>query len=102
MDTGGPVVGEDGLAQDTAAAREEFERQMEVRRLGWRESDLASRRMSDPAKLAIAARLRQETTLSTKAIAVRAHLGTSKSANALLYQWMAQPTSADPQAQLSL
>src|SRR2546422_10242446 len=30
--------------------------------LGWSESDLATRRKSDPAKLAIAARLRKETT----------------------------------------
>ncbi|SPE54350.1 hypothetical protein SBV1_1850005 [Verrucomicrobia bacterium] len=42
---------------------------------------------SDPAKLAIAARLRKETTLTVKAIAVRLHLGTSKSANVRLSQW---------------
>lgn len=40
---------------------------------------------SDPAKLAIAARLRKKTTL--KGIAVRLHLGTSKSANIRLNQW---------------
>jgi hypothetical protein len=49
-------------------------------RLGWKETDLASRPKTDPAKLALAARLRKETTLSIKAIAARAHLGTSKSA----------------------
>ncbi len=36
----------------------------ELQRLGWKQSDLAARRKSDPAKLAIAARLRKETTLS--------------------------------------
>ena len=158
------LLGEHGLAQDTAAARQEFERQMEarrleeadpqalrvfrrgwclggeefkrrmleqmegklgehhsgelrregaqakserivgeeLRRLGWSESDLASRPKSDPAKLAIAARLRHETTLSIKAIALRAHLGTSKSANARLHQWMVKPAPADPQPHLSL
>jgi len=44
--------------------------------------------LSDPARLAIAARLRQETTLSLKHIAERVHLGTSKSANARLHEWM--------------
>ena len=41
----------------------------------WTESDVAARRKSDPAKLAIAARLRKETTLSIKAIASRVGLG---------------------------
>ena len=43
---------------------------------------------SGPAKLALAARLRRETTLSLKAIAALAELGTSKSANARLHEWM--------------
>jgi len=60
-------------------------------RLGWSETDLASRRKSDPAKLALAARLRQETTLTIKALAARVHLGTSKSANARLHNWMGRP-----------
>jgi hypothetical protein len=60
----------------------------ELRRLGWEESELSVRRKSDPNKLALAARLRRETTLSLKAIAERVHLGTSKSANARLHEWM--------------
>jgi hypothetical protein len=40
--------------------------------------------MRDPGKLAIAARLRQETTLPLKEIPAPIHLGTSKSANARL------------------
>ncbi len=152
------LLGEHGIAEDTAAGRREFEHRMEVRRLeetdpdvlkvfrrgwclggpefksrmlekmegklgdhhsgelrretaeakavrlvgeelarlGWKEADLASRRKSDPAKLAIAARLRTETTLSIKEIAARVHLGTSRSANARLHQWMAQATPHDP------
>jgi len=35
----------------------------ELCRLGWSEAELAARRRSDPAKLAIAARLRRETML---------------------------------------
>ena len=60
----------------------------ELRRLGWKESDLASRRKSDPGKMALAARLRKETTLPLKWIAKRVWLGTSKSANSKLHQWM--------------
>jgi hypothetical protein len=49
---------------------------------------LVRRRKNDPDKLAIAARLRRETTLTLKAIAARVRLGTSKSANARLHKWM--------------
>ena len=48
----------------------------ELRRLGWQEADLVSRRERDPAKLAMAVRLRRETTVSVKEIAARLRLGT--------------------------
>ena len=54
-----------GRAPEAKAERviaEELERQ------GWQESDLAARRKSDAVKLGMAARLRRETTLSTKGI----------------------------------
>lgn len=76
------------LHRETAEARAERIIGEELGRLGWTESDLASRRKSDPGKLAIGARLRKETTLSIKGIATRLQLGTSKSANARLHQWM--------------
>jgi len=60
----------------------------ELRRLGWQESELVERRKTDPGKLALAARLRRETTLPLKWIAARVRLGTSQSANANLHQWM--------------
>ena len=41
----------------------------ELAHRGWQESELATRRRSDPGKLAIAARLRSETTLPIKWIA---------------------------------
>jgi REP-associated tyrosine transposase len=76
------------LRRETAAAKAERIVAEELRRLGWREADLGIRRKNDPAKLAIAGRLRQETTLTIKAIAARLQLGTSKSANSLLHNWL--------------
>ena len=53
--------------------------------------------------LALAARLRKETTLSIKGIAAWVYLGTSKSANARLHQWMGPAAAPAPrQAQLRL
>ena len=72
---------------------------------------MLARRKSDPVKLEIAARLRRETTPSTKAIAVRVGLGSSKAANRTLHNYMRveaqQPASvtqtmADPLHRLVL
>jgi hypothetical protein len=52
--------------------------------LNWQESDLAARLRSDPGKLAIAARLRNETTLPIKWIAALVQIGTPKGAQAVL------------------
>jgi hypothetical protein len=52
----------------------------ELARLKWTQSDLAAHKKSHPVKLALAARLRQETTLSVKQIAERLHLGSPKGA----------------------
>ena len=60
----------------------------ELQRLGWSESELASHRKSAAGKLALAARLRRETTMPLKWIAARVRLGTSKSANSKLHLWM--------------
>ncbi len=56
----------------------------ELHRLHWQEAELASRRKRDPAKLAIAVRLRKDTTLSVKETAARLHLGTPGSASVSL------------------
>ncbi len=58
--------------------------------------DLAARRKSDPGKLALAARLRKETTLTVKRIAALVHLGTSKSANVRLHSYMHRGNQPDP------
>ena len=76
------------LRLETAEAKAERIIGEELRRLRWAEPDLTGRPKSDPGKLAIAARLRNETTLSIKAIAARVKLGSSKSANAKLHSWM--------------
>jgi putative transposase len=84
------------LRLETAEAKAERIVAEELHRLGWKETDLLSRRKSDPVKLALAVRLRRETTLSIKAIAQRLRLGTSKSANIRLHAAMAHPAPASP------
>lgn len=73
---------------ETAQSKAERIIREELRRLGWKEGELATRRKNDPVKLAIAGRLRKETTLTIKSIAERVHLGSSKGANARLHGWM--------------
>ena len=156
------LLGEHGIQQDSAAGRQEFERQMEARRLeeadeealkplrrgwclgseefrqkmlelmdgklgenhsgelhresteqranriiaeelsrrGWEESDLATRRRSDPGKVAIAARLRQETTLPIKWIAARVQIGTAKGAKSVLHHLAPRQHAANAAAGL--
>ena len=76
------------LRRETAEAKAERIVAEELRRQGWNENDLATRRKNDPGKLMIAARLRRETTLTIKAIASRVHLGSSRSAYVRLYEWI--------------
>jgi len=76
------------LRRENAEARAERIIGEELPRLGWTEAELASQRKSAPGKLALAARLRRETTLPLKWIAARVRLGTSKSANSKLHLWM--------------
>src|ERR1017187_3602610 len=57
----------------------------ELARRSWQESELATRRRSDPDRLAIAARLRRETTLPIKWIAARVQIGTAKGAKSVLH-----------------
>jgi hypothetical protein len=60
----------------------------ELQRQGWQEADLLARCKNDAVKLEIAARLRRETTLSTKVIAARVYLGSSKTANRSLHRYL--------------
>jgi len=91
------------LRLETAEAKAEGIITEELGRLNWKEADLLSRRKSDPDKLAIATRLRRETTLSMKAIASRLHLGSSKSASIRLHTAMRHSACAQTaQAKLAL
>jgi len=82
------------LRRESAQAKAERLAAGELKKLGGAEGGLARRRKSDPAKLAIAARLRRETTLTIKAVAMRLHLGSPESANARLREWRAAQPAA--------
>lgn len=82
---------------ESAVAKGERVIARELRRLGWQPEDLAARRKSDPEKVAIAMRLRRETTLTIKPIACRLNLGTAKSASTRLREWqIAHPDPTRP------
>jgi hypothetical protein len=72
------------LRRESAEAKAERIISEELQRLGWSPSELSLRRKGDPAKLAIANRLRRETVLPMTAIAEKLHLGSPKSARARL------------------
>ena len=94
------------LHRETAEQRANRILAEELCRRGWTESDLAARLRSDPGKLAIAVRLRNETTLPVKWIAARVQIGTAKGAKPVLHRsrrgpHQPKPTRADePCAQL--
>lgn len=57
----------------------------ELRLTLWTEAELARRRKGDPTKIAIAIRLRAETTVTLQWIAARLHMGTKTHLSHLLY-----------------
>ena len=73
------------LRQESAVAKSEQIIAVELKRLRWQEEQLRERAKGDPAKLALAARLREETTLTIRQIAQRLHMGSWKSLNNKLY-----------------
>jgi len=64
--------------------------------------DLIRRPKSDPMKLALAARLRRETTLSIKQIAGRLNLGKPKGAKSNPHKWMNGPPDDGSQPKLDI
>ena len=68
----------------------------ELRRIAWTEEDLDRRAKNDPVKLALAARVRRETTVTLRWLAVRLHLGSWKSFNANLYRWRRAQAKVQP------
>ncbi len=98
-------VGENHPGQtrlETAHAKAERLVAEELARLNWTEKDLEARPKSDSLKLALAARLWQQTTLSVKQIAERLHLGKPKGARTNLHKFMNGSPTDDPQAQLGI
>ena len=88
---------------ETAEAKAERIIAEELARLHWTSTDLSARPRSHPAKLALAARLRQETTLSVKQIAARLHLGKPKGARTNLHKFMNRsPADGSQQIQLQM
>ena len=73
------------LRFETAAAKAERIVAEELKRLGWKEDELARRPKGDGDKLAIAARLRRETTLTVAQLAQRLRCGSWKSLRNKLY-----------------
>ncbi len=84
---------------ETAEAKADRLIAEELARLQWTRDDLAAQRKNHPFKLAIAARLRRETTLSVRRIAERLHLGKPEGARANLHKWLKRPTTGNRQIQ---
>jgi putative transposase len=82
-------MGENHYGQERRESEEDKAGRMVVAGLkeaGWRQSDLASRRKGDPVKMALARRLRQETTMPLKWICGRLKMGSWKAVNQRLYE----------------
>jgi REP element-mobilizing transposase RayT len=88
------------LKRESAEAKGERIIQQELKRLRWSPGELSQRPKSDPAKLAIAARLRRETTLTLPWLAARLHAGTWKSLNAKLHRWKKTNESLEKESRL--
>lgn len=71
---------------ETAAAKAERIIAEELQRLKWKEKELQIRPKGDMAKVALAARLRAETTMTAGWIAERLGIGTRGHLNHLLYR----------------
>jgi hypothetical protein len=87
-------------AQRQESDRQKAERVVkeELGRLGWEEDDLGARRKGHRAKVMLARRLRQETTMSLKWIAQRLQMGSWTYVSNLLNE----PPQTQPQAQEEL
>lgn len=75
------------LRRESEMARAEALIGQELSRLGWREEDLPQRPKGDPAKVALAARVRSQTTLTIGQIARRLQMGSRNTLNNHLYEW---------------
>jgi hypothetical protein len=90
------------LRLETAQAKADRLVADELRRLGWTAKDLVRRRKNDAGKLAMAVRLRRETTLTSQAITARVHLGTYNTAKARLDRAMKEGFTSSDSAQATI
>ena len=81
--------------QETGLQKAERVVQEEIQRLGWDEDELRARPKGDRAKVMLARRLRQKTSMSLKWIAQRLHMGTWTCVSNLLNE----PPPTHPAAQ---
>lgn len=77
-----------GGAERRESAEKRAERMIAegLAKAGWNPGDLHKHRKGDPVKVALAMRLRQETTLTLKRIAQRLHMGRWEYARRLIYE----------------
>ncbi len=87
---------------ETSVAKAERLITQELVRLDWTEEDIRLRAKSDPLKLALAAKLRRETTLSIKQISERLDLGKTKGARSNLHKWMNRQPGEDLPPKVSI
>jgi predicted transcriptional regulator len=85
------LQGEWGIPEDSPAGRQRLERALaeliiaeDLKRSRWQEADLKTRTKGDSVKVALAARLRAETTMTVGWIAERLAMGTRGYLNHLL------------------
>lgn len=90
------------LIYQSAEAKAERIIAEELQRVGWTQADLAVRLKGDPAKMAVASRLRNETILPVTWIAKRLHLGTAKSARPRLRNWQRKGQNTPPQRDVAI
>lgn len=75
------------MRREANQARAEGIIDAELKRLRWKAADVSRRAKSDPGKLALAARLRRETTMTIQEIADRLQMGSRKSIAPKLHAW---------------
>ena len=75
------------MRRQAAHARAEGIIEAALKRLEWKEADLSRRAKGDPAKLALAALLRRETTLTVRDFLDRLRMGSRKSVAPKLHAW---------------
>jgi REP element-mobilizing transposase RayT len=81
---GAEHYGAERLETDLEKAERLLRAELKARR--WQEADLSKRAKGDPAKVAMAGRLREETTVTVKWIAARLQMGAASYVNLLLYR----------------